>query len=106
MPLSVMEAMHFGLPVVASDVGSVAEIVVSGETGLLFAPDDLEAFVAAIESLRTDPARLAAFGEAGRVRALRHFTAWAMSEAYLEVYEEARRSLTRRRWRGRPSRSR
>ena len=72
-PLAILEAMAAGLPVVASDVGAIAEQVVDGETGLLVPPGDGRALARAIDSLVDDPGRLRAYGAAGRLRAERLF---------------------------------
>jgi glycosyltransferase involved in cell wall biosynthesis len=74
LPLAVIEAMMSGLPVVASDVGAVAEAVRDGETGLLVPAGDAAALASALRTLLDDPARRYAYGEAGRRRALKHFT--------------------------------
>lgn len=66
------EAMRAGLPVIATRVGGLAEIVEPNVTGLLVEPDDPKALVEAIRSL-TDERRVA-FGKAGRERFLAHFT--------------------------------
>ena len=56
-PMAVMEAMAAGLPVVATAVGSVPELVADGETGLLVPPGEERAFAAALASLARDPGR-------------------------------------------------
>ena len=87
LPLVVLEAMLAGLPVVASDVGSVAEAVVDGETGLLVRPDDPAAFAQAVGRLLADVDLRRRLGEAGRARALARFTSKRMAESYSEVYD-------------------
>lgn len=67
MPLSIIEAMRAGLPVVASDVGGVPELVVPGETGTLVAPS-VDAWTAALRPLLGDPGLRARMGAAGRAR--------------------------------------
>lgn len=86
LPLSICEAMLAGLAVVASDVGSVREVVEDGVTGLLVPPDDAAALTAAIRALVDDPARRAAMGAAGRDRAVAGFTVDAMARRYEAVY--------------------
>lgn len=85
--LALLEAMLASLPVVASRVSSVPEIVRHGETGLLVPPDDAEALAGAIEQVLTDPAEL---GAAGLARARAVFSVARMAERTLAVYEEAR----------------
>jgi glycosyltransferase involved in cell wall biosynthesis len=85
LPLTVLEAMQAGLPVVASDVGSVREAVIDGETGLLVPPDDVPALVAAIRSV-LDPVRAAAMGQRARAVAARRFTTERMVREYELLY--------------------
>lgn len=70
--LNAVEAMRDELPVIATNVGGLAEIVLHGATGLLIPPNDKAALVRALRD--TDDERLAAMGRAGRQRFLRHFT--------------------------------
>jgi glycosyltransferase involved in cell wall biosynthesis len=69
MPMSVIEGMLSGLPVVASAVGGMREQVVPGETGLLVPPRDATALAAALAALADDRSRRAAMGVAGLARA-------------------------------------
>jgi glycosyltransferase involved in cell wall biosynthesis len=89
MPLGILEAMHAGLPVVASDVGSVAEAVSDGETGLLVGPGDAEALCESLAGLLADPRRRARMGECGRLVAIERFTDTAMARRYEAVYRAA-----------------
>ena len=72
-PVSVLEAMAAGLPVVATDVGGVAEAVEDGETGLLVPATDAEALARALERLLADGELRRRLGAAGRARALSLF---------------------------------
>lgn len=92
MPLSIMEAMARGLPVVASRVGGVPEIVDDGVTGLLFDSGDEIAACEHLAGLWHDPARRFALGARARNVAETRFGATAMAEAYLKLYEGGRRS--------------
>jgi glycosyltransferase involved in cell wall biosynthesis len=72
-PVSILEAMAAGLPVVATDVGGVAEAVEDGETGFLVPAADSEALAGALERLVSDADLRRRLGAAGRARALRLF---------------------------------
>jgi glycosyltransferase involved in cell wall biosynthesis len=77
LPMSVIEAMLTGLPVVATDISGPREQVVDGETGLLVPPRQAAPLAAALARLATDPGLRATMGEAGRARAC-------------DLYDEAR----------------
>lgn len=85
-PLTVIEAMASGLPVVASAVGGIAEQVVDGETGLLVPPDDVEALADALSRVLADGELRERMGSAGRARALRLFSWQAISEQAGRIY--------------------
>lgn len=65
-PLKVFEYMAAGLPVVASSVGQIPQIVQNGVTGFLTPPGDVHALAAALERLATEPELPVAMGNAGR----------------------------------------
>jgi glycosyltransferase involved in cell wall biosynthesis len=79
--LGVLEAMLAGLPVVASRVSSLPELVVDGETGSLVPPDDPGALAAAV--LSVDPKQ----GAAGRARARAEFSVERMASLTSALYE-------------------
>jgi glycosyltransferase involved in cell wall biosynthesis len=85
-PMALMEAMAAGLPVVATAVGGVPEIVAPGETGLLTPAGDCGAFAAALAVLAADPARRQAMAEAARSRAQR-FDVSRMIASYGALFE-------------------
>ena len=83
------EAMGCETPVVASDAGGLPEVVEHGVTGLVVPRGDSAALAEAIGSLLADPARSAAMGRAGRLRALRLFD-WDRTAAQFEqIYATA-----------------
>jgi starch synthase (maltosyl-transferring) len=71
---AVAEAMAAGLAVVATKASSIPEIVVDGETGLLFPPGDADALAAAVETYLGDPERRARDGARGRERVRTEFS--------------------------------
>ena len=83
-----LEAMALGLPIVASDVGAIPEIVLNGQTGLLVPPGDPPELAAAIIRLYRDGKLAKALGQAGRLRLTQHFSLNEMVRKTVEVYEE------------------
>ena len=83
------EAMAFGRPVVAGDVGGLRDLVVHEETGLLVPPGNVEALRAALQRLLADPDLRRRFGEAGRARIAEHFTWQQFGDEMLRAYEDA-----------------
>jgi glycosyltransferase involved in cell wall biosynthesis len=81
--LGVLEAMHAGLPVVATSVSSLPELVVDGETGLLVPRDDTAALGRAVVAALQRP-RL---GAAGRKRARTEFSVERMASRTAALYE-------------------
>ncbi|MBI4288686.1 MAG: glycosyltransferase family 4 protein [Chloroflexi bacterium] len=65
-PISILEAMAMGRPAVASAVGGIPEIVLSGKTGSLVPPGDARELAGALLGLLQDKSRMASMGEAGK----------------------------------------
>lgn len=87
-PLSVIEAMAAGVPVVVSGVGSVRDMVTDGVEGLLFPPGDAAALAQRLMTLADDPALRARMGAAGRVRAERQFRIDDTADGYARLLTE------------------
>jgi len=84
-----LEAMLAGLPIVATRVSAVPEVVAEGETGLLVEPGDDAGVAEALGALLADRARAAALGGAGLERARNEFSVARMTERTLAVYRDA-----------------
>jgi glycosyltransferase involved in cell wall biosynthesis len=67
IPQSIMAGMAAGLPIVASDVGGVAEVIQHGRTGMLVKENDVDGFTHAVLELLASPARACALGAAARL---------------------------------------
>jgi glycosyltransferase involved in cell wall biosynthesis len=88
LPMSILEAMSLGRPVVTSDVGGCAEAVSDGETGIVVPPANAAAAATALATLAADPEKARAMGEAGRARQRARFSGEAMVEGYWRALEE------------------
>jgi starch synthase len=80
-----LAAMAAGVPVVASAVGGLPEVVESGKTGFLVTDDD---FATPVRRLLDDPGLAAEMGRAGRERVLRDFSVEGMVEKTVRAYRE------------------
>ena len=86
MPVSVMEAMSMGLPVIGTDVPGIRELVLPEETGLLVPSGAPAALAQALTRLLVDRRAAAAMGERGRARIIQHFSIERMIAAHAAVY--------------------
>lgn len=86
LPMAVIEAMFSGLPVIATRVGGVGELVDDRHSGYLVDPGDDEALAGAIVKLVDAPALRVSMGLAGRERASRYFSSAAMAQKYLAQF--------------------
>ena len=83
-----LEAMATGLPVLASDVSAIPEVVVPGETGLLVPPRDVAALAAGMLRFAREPELRQRFGQNGVVRVRESFGLDRMIDETLAVYAE------------------
>jgi glycosyltransferase involved in cell wall biosynthesis len=86
--LVLLEAMREGLPIVATRVGAIPEVVDDGTTGFLVASEDPDALANAVLSLLRDPELAVQSGRAGFERLERHFSADRMGARTAELYDE------------------
>jgi glycosyltransferase involved in cell wall biosynthesis len=91
LPLTVLEAMASGLPVVASDVGGTREAVAHQETGYLFAPGDVAALSSHVQRLASDPVLAQQMGQRGLARVKQLFTLERMATQTAYLYEQVLR---------------
>jgi len=84
---AILELMAAGLPMVVTDIGGNAEVVVDGQTGLVVPPHDPKRLGDAILNLAQDPGRRKAMGDAARKRLAEDFSLTACVERYCTLYE-------------------
>jgi glycosyltransferase involved in cell wall biosynthesis len=90
LPLSVLEAMAHRLPVIATPVGGMPELVTDGVHGRLVPVNDAEALAYAMAGLATDAALRHTLGEAAYATVEEHFSFEAMADKYERLYERLR----------------
>ena len=87
IPLTLIQASQAGLPIISTNVGSVSDIVINNETGILTLPNS-NSLILAIKSMISDPEKLSRFGAAGKVRAQELFSVQTMITAHEELYSQ------------------
>jgi glycosyltransferase involved in cell wall biosynthesis len=90
-PLSTLEAMAAGIPVIAAEVGGIPEQIVHLEHGVLVPPDDPQAIARWIGRLHEDPDLRARLAASGRARVRKEFTLERQAEGLNRAYETALR---------------
>jgi glycosyltransferase involved in cell wall biosynthesis len=88
MPNALLEAMGMGVPVVASSLGCVKEVVTHGETGYLVFPGDARALGEAIVSLLENLDLRMRLGKAGRELVEKKYTLEQMCESYERIFKQ------------------
>jgi len=88
MPASLIEAGLCGVPTLATDVGSIGDIVVHDETGYVVPAGDQRAFDAALARLLDDSDVRTRLGNAARARCAERFTIEAVAPTWLRVLKE------------------
>ena len=87
LPITILEAMASGLPVVASDVGGIREEIIHQQTGIVVPPKNPPILSQSLLELLSDGERARRMGERGRARVDEYFTAEMMGRETMAVYE-------------------
>ena len=89
--VAILEAMSAGVAVVASRVGGIVDVIDSGVDGITLQPGNASAWADSLEDLITDSGNRKKLAAAGRAKVMREFGIGAMTERYLEVYDNVSR---------------
>ncbi len=92
MPIALLEAMATARPVVATRVGAVPKLVIDNQTGLLVETRDVQALEGAVLRLLGDREKSKALGANGRRWVEQNYSAHAMAERYLKLYQRVKRN--------------
>jgi glycosyltransferase involved in cell wall biosynthesis len=88
VPITLIEAMAAGLPIVATDCGSVRDVVTDGENGFVVPVGDVAAFADRLQLLAGDPLLRKRLGRSGRRRAEVHFRIENTARRYEELLSD------------------
>jgi glycosyltransferase involved in cell wall biosynthesis len=95
-PIAALDAMAAGLPVVATSVGGVPELIEDGKSGWLVPPRDAEALASRLRPLLTNAELRHSLGAAGYARVRDHFSTSQMVERFTQLYDELLRAVPAR----------
>jgi len=88
LPMVILEAMSFGLPVVATNVEGIPEVLDHGKAGIVAAAGDAEALTKALQQLITNPAKAQQFSTTGQMRQREIYSDVAMARGVAQIYRE------------------
>ncbi len=87
-PISILEAFAYGKPVIGSEIGGIPEMVIEGETGMLFDPGDTEGLREKITSLLSSPSKVKNMGRNARKMVVNNHNAEEHFKSIMKVYEK------------------
>jgi len=88
LPISLLEAMDAGVPVVAPNVGDVGSVLEQGNSGIIYGKGNLKEFIFYLRNLWRDSGLREKYSVRGPARVKERYTAEAMAAAYHKIYEE------------------
>jgi glycosyltransferase involved in cell wall biosynthesis len=92
LPMSLLQALSAGLPVIVTDVGGMAEVARLSQAGAVVPLNDADAMAAAIVQMATNPEQRQTFSQHGIAAFSSHFTLAVMVEEYMRLYRETPRA--------------
>ena len=94
-PVTLLEGLATGCPIVASDIGALGEVIRSGENGVLVPPGDAAALARAIQRLNDEPAERERLSRGARATFVERFSPERACQALLSIYRDARAEAQR-----------
>lgn len=91
LPIAILEAISFGMPVIATNVGSIAEAVLDGKNGFLVTPGDIDGYVNALQQLITDYSLRVSMSKKSRELAKQNYDEKKYFVKLMEVFRSALR---------------
>ena len=86
LPMVALEAMHAGLPIIATRVGGLPEVLEDGRAGMLVEKGSTEMLSRAIVKMANDPSLCKEYAYRGKKRVAENFSSAAMADSYLKIY--------------------
>ncbi len=90
MPYAALEGMCLSLPMVASDAGGIPEVVINGNTGLLFPSNNLAGCTKALLRISGDAPLRMRLGQEGKARVEQHFNPKARTQQFIDLYQSVK----------------
>jgi len=87
LPMSILEAMGYGLPVISTDVGAISQVVVEQKTGWLYPVKDADALASILKTIMSKPKLVSTYGEQAKLYIDEHYSIPLISADYQRIYE-------------------
>jgi len=88
LPMAILEGMAYALPILATHVGAIPEVVTQGEEGFLFTPKDVESFAAYLVLLDKDCSKRRKMGQKAKDKAIKDFSIEKTTQQLMNIYRE------------------
>ncbi|MCS3904323.1 glycosyltransferase involved in cell wall biosynthesis [Methylohalomonas lacus] len=88
LPIALLEAMRASVPVVATRVGGIPEVLANGKSGILVLPGNAQKLAEAIAQIKQDPKQAALLAQEAENRVKDHYSSETMAQNYLNIYKQ------------------
>tara|TARA_R110000764_G_scaffold233187_1_gene325978 strand:+ start:454 stop:1509 length:1056 start_codon:yes stop_codon:yes gene_type:complete len=87
LPMSILEAMGYGIPVISTDVGAISQVVVEQKTGWLYPVKDVDTLVDILQTIISNPEIISVYGEQSKIFIDEHYAISLVAADYQRIYE-------------------